>query len=356
MKKLFLFLIPFLFISVLNAQSKFGVLMFGDYFYNASVSDSSKANLNGFQFRRIDITSDYTISESFNTRFRLEADQTSSSNTAGDKVGVMVKDVWLQWKNIIDGSDLFFGISPTPTFDVSESAWGYRSLEKTIMDLRGIAPSRDFGVDLKGKIINNGSFKYWIKSANNSGNAPETGKYKRYYALLQFSPLNNFMFTVYGDYAALAMRKDPFNNVFRENNVITTALFLNYAEKDRYSFGIEGFYRSQQNNININATSAAQTQVGYGLSFWGWYGFSDMIRLVARYDLYEPNKNYVKNVNNPNDKGDQIGFILAGLDFKVDKNVSIIPNFEYTTYKNLPKVNSTYDHDLVARVTFAYNF
>jgi hypothetical protein len=356
MKKLFLFLVPILFISVLNAQPKFSGLAFGDYFYNAAVSDSSKANMNGFQFRRIYITTDYTISESFNSRFRLEADQTTNSLTAGGKVGVMVKDAWLQWKNIFSGSDMFFGISPTPAFDVSEGAWGYRSLEKTIMDLRGIAPSRDFGVDLKGKIISDGSFKYWIKAANNSSNGPETDKYKRYYALLQVSPLNNFMFTVYGDYAALAMRKDPFNNAFRENDVITTALFLNYAEKDRYSFGFEGFYRSQQNNINVNATSAAQAQVGYGLSFWGWYGFSDMIRLVARYDLYEPNKDYVKNVRNPNDKGDQIGFILAGLDFKVDKNVSIIPNFEYTTYRNLPKVNSTYDHDLVARVTFAYNF
>ena len=50
----------------------------------------------------------------------------------------MVKDAWLKWKNIFSGSDLIFGISPTPAFDVSEGAWGHRYLEKTIMDLDGI--------------------------------------------------------------------------------------------------------------------------------------------------------------------------------------------------------------------------
>jgi hypothetical protein len=356
MKKLFLLLIPFILIGAINAQPKFSGLAYADYFYNVAVSDSSKANLNGFQFRRIYLTADYTISEKFDSRFRFESDQSVNSNTGGGKLGVMVKDAWLRWKNIFDGSDALVGISPTPAFDVSEGAWGYRSLEKTIMDLRSIAPSRDFGIDLKGKITGDGMIKYWVKAANNSSNGPETDKYKRYYALLQFAPAQNFMFTVYGDYAALAQRKDPFTGYFKDNNAITGALFLNYAEKDKYSFGAEGFYRSQQNNINLSVTKAAQSQNGYGLSFWGWYGFNEMIRLVARYDLYQPNNDYVKSNINPNDKGDQIGFLLAGLDFKVDKNISIIPNFEYTTYQNLPKVNSTYDHDLVGRLTFAYNF
>ncbi len=149
MKKLFLLLIPFLILNTLRAQPKISGLAYGDYFYNAAVSDSTKANLNGFQFRRIYITADFAVSETFDSRFRLETDQSINSNTPGGKLGVMVKDAWLKWKNVFSGSDLIFGISPTPAFDISEAAWGYRSLEKTIMDLRGVVPSRDFGVDLK---------------------------------------------------------------------------------------------------------------------------------------------------------------------------------------------------------------
>ena len=34
----------------------------------------------------------------------------------------MVKDAYLQWNNIFSGSNLIFGLSPTPAFDVSEGA------------------------------------------------------------------------------------------------------------------------------------------------------------------------------------------------------------------------------------------
>ena len=156
MKKALSFLTVILFFAgfsfAQDSSPKFSGLMFGDYFYNAGSHDSNLKDLNGFQLRRIYLNTDYTISENFMTRFRFEADQTAASNTAGGKLGVMVKDAWLGWKNIFTGSDLIFGLSPTPAFDVSEGAWGHRYLEKTIMDLNGAVPSRDLGIDLKGNL------------------------------------------------------------------------------------------------------------------------------------------------------------------------------------------------------------
>ncbi|MGE5497856.1 MAG: hypothetical protein ACM3Q2_07295, partial [Syntrophothermus sp.] len=217
---------------------KLSGLMFGDYFYNIDQKDSSKKNLNGFQFRRIYVTTDYTISESFDTRFRLEADQSASSLTSGGKIGVMVKDAYLKWKNIFQGSDFYFGISPTPEIETAESFWGYRSLEKTITDLNGIISSRDLGVDLRGKFDESGTIKYWVKIGNNSGNAPEVNKYKRFYGMLQFMPLNFFQFTVYGDYASYAPKTDPLDKQAKGNNAFVGALHLNFFQKDVYSAGV----------------------------------------------------------------------------------------------------------------------
>src|SRR5512146_3331458 len=135
-------------------KGKLSGLMFGDYFYNIDQRDTAKKDLNGIQLRRIYFTYDYAISPNFDTRFRLEADQ--SALTSDGKIGVFVKDAYLKWKGIFEGSDVLFGVSPAPAFDASEEAWGYRSLEKTIMDLRGIVPSRDLGVDLKGKLTDDG--------------------------------------------------------------------------------------------------------------------------------------------------------------------------------------------------------
>ena len=158
MKKLtLLFSMLLIFAGLINAQDqssvKFSGLMFGDYFYNAAQNNGANRDLNGFQFRRIYITTDYKINSTFSSRFRLESDQSSNSNTAGGKLGVMVKDAYLQWNNIFSGSNLIFGLSPTPAFDVSEGAWGHRYLEKTIMDLNGIVSSHDLGVDLKENLM-----------------------------------------------------------------------------------------------------------------------------------------------------------------------------------------------------------
>lgn len=321
---------------------KFSGLMFGDYFYNIKQKDTLKKDLNGFQFRRIYITADYTVSASFDTRFRLEADQSPASLTSGGKVGVMVKDAYLRWENIFSGSDFYFGISSNPEIDVAESFWGYRPLEKTITDLNGVVPSRDLGIDLKGKVNEAGTIKYWSKIGNNSGNAPEVNKYKRFYGMLQFVPLSFFQLTVYGDYASYAPKTDPVDKQSKNNGAFIGAVMLNFFQKDTYSAGIESFYKTQQNNFAPDAQSSLQTQNGYGVSAYAWVRINDNIRLVGRYDKYVPNTDL--------DKNDRTNLMLGAVDFQVDKSVSVMPNVESVTYSG----NGT--DDLIGRITFYYQF
>ena len=110
---------------------KLSGLMFGDYFYNLDAMDAAEKDVHGLQFRRIYVTTDYTINSTFSTRFRLEADQAALSSNG--KISVFVKDAYLKWKGVFSGSDLVVGMSPTPAFAVSEEAWGYRALEKTTL-------------------------------------------------------------------------------------------------------------------------------------------------------------------------------------------------------------------------------
>lgn len=346
MKNLLLFFtIGVLFIGAASAQEnlpKFSGLMFGDYFYVAGSNNPDNKDLNGFQFRRIYITTDYAISDNFASRFRLEADQGSGSLTAGNKIGVMVKDAWLKWKNIFDGSDLVFGLSPTPAFDASEGAWGHRYLEKTIMDLNHIVSSRDLGVDLKGKFDQSGTARYWVKIGNNSGNSPEVNKYKRFYGSLAFNPTSNLLFTVYGDYASQPKISDPYGNDMKDNSAFVGAAFINYKQKDMFSLGAEGFFKSQQNGTVNSDSTALESRSGYGISLWGFVNFSETLQLVARFDTFDPNTNMDNDGKN---------MILAGLQLKPAKNVSITPNVEIFTYQK-----SGADSDVVPRITFFWEF
>lgn len=364
MKKVFLTIaVVLLSINILLPQEivnkgRISGYMFGDYFYNVSrdteisllsnVANGGKKDLNGVQLRRIYFTYDYDISESFATRFRLEADQVSNTNDG--KIGVFVKDAYLQWKNIFKGSDFIFGIQPTPAFEVSEAFWGNRFLEKTILDLRGIVSSRDLAVTLRGKIDSEGLLKYWLMIGNGSGNKPETDKYKRFYAHLQFSPIRQLSATLYVDLKSRPNIDDPASTTNPPatvaNNDLTYALFFGYKEKDAYTFGVEGFLNPRQNGMISNGILKDRT--GMGLSVFGSYYFSKEISAVGRFDYYDPN-------TDSESEGDSRNLFIFGVNYKLDDKVIISPNFIIETYESIPNENSI-DASITPRITFFYTF
>lgn len=363
MKTVLLTLVVLLVASYLDAQEllnsgKFSGYMFGDYFYNAArdtgISSISNAanngakDLNGFQFKRIYFTYDYTISEKFSTRLRLAHEPKSYASDT--KLTFFVKDAYLKWKDIWSGSDVLFGIQPTPTWDISEEVWGNRFLERTIMDIRGYASSRDFGISLKGKIDSRGIFKYWLMLANNSGSAAEIDKYKRYYALIQYTPIKQVTTTFYMDIAARPNIVDPTSTstppVTVANNDLLYAFFIGYKEKDAYTLGLEGFLSQRQNEMLSNGK--LKDRIGMGLSIFASYNFTKEIAFVGKYDYYDPN-------NDSGVKGDSRNWFLFALNYKPDEKVIISPNVIIETYESLPN-GREYRASITPRITFFYIF
>lgn len=336
---------------------KISGLVYADYFYNVArdtgfVPDrvlSGEKDFQGFSFRRIYLTYDYKISEKFDTRVRLEGHD--GANLPNGNFSVLLKDVWLRWKNIFDGHDIIFGLQNTPAFEVSESFWRYRSIEKTIMDLRGAVSSRDFGIALKGKIDKNKIFNYWLLIANNSNISPETDKYKRFYGHLHINSSENISATLYADFKAKPDKINPLNTSDMVGaNDITYGGFLGYMEKNRYSVGVEGFLTSAENALTVmkNGSIGLENQVKLGISLFGSYDFTKTFGVLGRYDFYDPN-------TNTSVKGDAMNFIILGLSFSPDPMVQIIPNIELETYEKTAD-NRSIDASLTARVTLYYRF
>ena len=341
-----------------EAQGKFSGLMFGDYFYNvqrdsglaalSNVATNGTKDFQGFQFRRIYFTYDADLAEQFAMRFRLEADQ--SAQFASKTFGAVVKDAYLKWKGVFGRSDLIFGIQPTPAFDVSEGFWGYRSLEKTIMDLRGIVSSRDFGVALKGKLDEEGMFGYWLMFGNGDGNKPATSKYKRYYAHVQIKPTKTLLVTVYADLKSHAPISNPYSATTPRqgvsNNTLTTAGFIGFSGIENLTLAAEGFYASTSNGYDNGTSLAARNAIGFTLL--GKYALSPELTLIARYDRFDPN-------SNSSAKGDSRDYVIAGLSWKAAKNVEFIPNLLYEKYESIPNGRSI-DPSVTARVTTYFTF
>jgi hypothetical protein len=357
MKKVIMMLVVLITTSILGQDTPKGKIhgyMFGDYFYNiardkdassiSNAAEKGEKDFNAFQFRRIYLGYDYTISKKFSTRLRLEANQ--SEKTSGGKVGLFVKDAYLKWKNIIDGSDLIVGFSPTPTFGVSESYWGYRSLAKTIMDLRKIASSRDFGLAAKGKLNSNGSINYWLMVGNGEGNEPEDDKHKSIYAHIAVEPIKDFTITLYGDYRSAEDIPGLNASDMLSNNLLTTAFFAGFKQKGKYSFGLEGFYQTQQNELAT--ANSFDDQTSMGISLFGSADLSEKFSLVGRYDYFDP-------ISNSNYEGDVRNYFLAALNYKADSKVWVMPNIVMETYDNLPD-GTEFNSAITGRITLYYKF
>lgn len=337
------FYIPESFAQDSTSKGKISGFMFSDYYYNAerdtfttlkNVAYGGAKGQNGFQFRRIYFTYDYNISKKFSTRFRLEG--TQNEIFANGKVGVFVKDAYLEWKNIFKGSNLIVGIQPTSAYTTTEQIWGRRYIERTIMDLRGIVDSRDFGISLNGSFDEQSKVTYGVMLGNNSGTTVENDKYKRVYAHLGFNPVKDFYITLFSDY-----RAQPDVKIFGEEfnaYEFTQSIMIGYHKENRYSFGAESFF-------DYIRTPEKKT---FGISIFASAIFNELVSGFARYDFFD---NDISEGHN----WDTRNLFLAGLDFYPDKNVTISPNVAIETYAALYD-GITIKPSITPRITLFYKF
>ncbi len=359
MKKLsgILILVVFL-ISGLKAQESksdfkpggkvFGQV-FGDYFYKVGSTDvdsllggkgeyKKKAlNDNAFSLRRVYLGYSYQFTENIAAKVMFES--SDGNQITGGKRGLNVKYYYLEWKNFIPNGKLIIGGQSTPTWSrFTEKIWGYRCVEKTIMDFRGLGGSNDLGVSLSGSFDKNGLFGYELMVGNGTGQKVEFNTNKKIYASVHAKLLGEkLLMEVYFD-----NEKDA-----NDNATSTIKGFVGY-QSSAFTVGVEPFQKSYYSGSTQTAafgtTIFARGQI-----------VKDKLNFMARYDMFNGD---VQDVDLTNlDHAYNEGFILAGLDYTPAKNIHFIPNVWINTYSK--KSGSPYpdkDADIAARITFFYKF
>lgn len=268
-----------------------------DYFYNATAPDGAAEELHGFRYRRLYLTTDFSLSEDVRGRARLEADE----GTAGRPV---VKDLSVTWAY---GGDhrATLGITPPPAFERAEDVWGYRSLEKTILDLEGLVSSRDFGLRFDGPVTEGGTVRYAVMYANNQTVAPETDPYKRVYGQIEVRPTERLSFTVGGDYAGYGGERDHATRLSTFGGYSTT----------RFRVGLEGYWAR-------TARVDGEAQTDLGTSLFGAVQIAPRWEVVGRVDRS-------RETGGGPDRYDTL--LLGGIAFRPHPNVWLIPNLRHRT-------------------------
>ncbi|MCX8056544.1 MAG: hypothetical protein N3F03_02905 [Ignavibacteria bacterium] len=309
--------------SLIQAQSltKFSGLVYFDYFYNISNKDINKTDLQGFQFRRVFFTADFDVTNKLSARFRIEPEYQGIQNN--NKQFVFLKDMYFLYK--LNNSQFLAGLMPTPNFEIEERYWGYRSIERTQSDLRGWITVRDIGLLYRGKFFND-NFSYAVMLANNSFHGTETDKYKKIYFHLSNQVTKNFALSFDFNFA----------NGNQNKNIYYTRIGF-YGNVSSFTGGITLVNQLRQKALSNNAN-----QFEYGLSTFGNVQLNDEFKYFVRFDLFEP--------NDKNGKDKEYTF-FTGLDYRLEKNLNIIPNIIYNYYEN-----RNFKDDLTFKVTFYYQF
>ncbi|MEO6830872.1 MAG: hypothetical protein ABI378_01500 [Chitinophagaceae bacterium] len=318
-----------------------------------------------FQLRRVYLGYDYEISKKFSTQFLLAAEDDFNGGDllANGKFAPYLKLANIRWKDIFKGSDLVFGMQATPAFaTTSEPIWGYRSVERTIMDIRRTS-SYDLGISLQGHLPKDKNFSYTLVVSNGTGAKPENDKNKWFWADVNYKFFNQKLIVdLYSDYN----RMNYIPGWYHDRN--TNKLFIAYVVP-KFTIGVEAFMTNLRGDEvdtkvdGVTKDTVSTKALGFSIFAKGKL-YKDALGFFARYDNYNPSANNnntdyasmnpLTSQYNPNTKEQ---FVTVGLDYTPVKNVHIMPNLWYNAYQNAGPKNygSNNDaHDLVYRLTFYY--
>lgn len=298
---------------------KFSGLMFGDYYWFAK--HNTAKNQNGFWFRRIYFTYDKDITEAFSSRFRLEMKSKDFATTPAEVITPFIKDAYLRWKPNLHA--LYFGISPSPTWELIEPHWGYRSIEKTPLDLWKFGGSRDFGIAARGEMVKD-KVGYHIMLGNGADTKHEIDQEKKVFFSSWVKPIKTIVIEGYGD------------------------LDLKKGER---SWVLQGFAGFKNDYSRFGGQYAHRNGSGDLLSF---YGAAKVVRwcwVFARTDrVFDPVTSDIDYIHQ--DTTGEPWLFLGGFDFEVAPKIHVMPNVEAITYRGAGNAKT----DVIVKTTFFWEF
>jgi hypothetical protein len=309
-------------------------LVFGDAYAVVDHHDPTIDDRTGFWIRRGYLTFDSRLASEWSARLRFEVNSPGDFST-NSKLEPFVKDAYLAWKR--EGHELYFGLSPSPTFDFVETFWGQRPLEKTPLDLYRFGSSRDMGVAYKGS-ASNGKVFYHAMFGNGSGDGSETNDGKKLMGSLGLRPTDALVLQLYADYEDRPGATDR----------STWQALAGWAGA-RSRYGLQ--YASQQREVQ----SAPDEDVAVASVFGVWH-LTEPGTLTVRFD---------RNFDGYED-ADKIPYLrvatatpfdLAILAWQHDlhPNISLIPSLEYVHYRSADGTSNP-DDDLYGRLTLYFGF
>ncbi len=312
-------------------------LVYADYYYVAENHRDELEGQNGFWIRRLYFTYDHTLTQSLSLRVRLEVNSKGDFQSTGVNTPYL-KDAWLKWA--FGAHALTFGLAPTPNIDFIDAFQGYRSLEKSPLDLYRWDSSRDFGLLQQGGFGKEKRTRYSFQFGNGSGTGSETDASKAVRGEIVHRFAGGLVLEAYADWQDRPGGRDVSTLEavagWQEKGWRAS---LQYGRQERRAAGPGG------EDLSLDFLSAfAAVQVSPRVTLLGRVDRNfDPIPGGEAID-YLPFSDQAKSV-----------FGLVAVDVTLAKTVHLIPNVEVTTYDDASDGTKP-GTDVVPRVTLFFSW
>ncbi len=291
--------------------------------------NKNKKGDNGFTIRRFYLGYKYNFSKKFTAKLMFEGND--ANLLTNGKRSVNIKYAYINWKNIFPGSNLMIGAQSTPTWSrFTEKIWGYRSVEKSILDFWKQGLSNDLGVSLSGRLNNDETVRYNLMVGNGAAQKPEFDVFKKIYGSVNARLFNKrLLLEIYGDYEQQEFSEDK----------VTIKGFVGF-QNDKLTVGIEPFITQQKQAVGENIQMIGSSFMARGTIInKKLFGF-------GKIDVFK----------NSNDTDEYLEFSVIGVDYQPIKGVHIMPNIWFTNYNFFNNTVVENGSDVVGRVTFWFKF
>ena len=244
-------------------------VIYADYYYNMT-EGIAPGSVDAFELTRLYLKVSRQASERISMKAVIEGNQVGTS-AAG---AIFVKNAFTEYKDIIKGSNLRFGVIGTPWIGYEESIWKNRFMAKTFTDIEGLMPSADKGIGLSGRVSGK-LINYDLIVVNGEGynNAPEVNKDKDFAARASVEiadGLKGQLFNLTGKEQAASLDRNR------------TIFGLSYEKNELSAMA----YSLSAKNGDINKS---------GFSAFTNYKLFSKLTAVARYDLFDQDTDSAKN-------------------------------------------------------------
>ncbi len=245
------------------------------------------------------------LSDDLFFKFRLDVGRDSDGND--DKLSAYIKNVYVDW-SCKCGGVLSMGLIGTNTYGAQENTWGYRFVEKSLLDRYKMTNTADFGI---GYSVDFGNLNVSMQSLNGEGykNTDSDGEQSMYFRLLygegSLNKTNGYNFGLVGS----SSMGDDLNDM--------VGIFAGYSN-EKVRLGVE---------FNSLDTGIKEEAVG----LYGNYNVCESWDVFARHDI------------NTIDV-DEHSSSLVGAVWKPTKGLYISPNVAINEDSNVYRVTCMFKY------------